>query len=134
MSLVLTLRPQERMVLGDAVIRNTSRHSAHLEVETTVPILRQRDILPQNQVRTPCSQVYLAIQLLYLQPAKQAELQDLFLSLAQEVLTAAPSLSPTLQELSLLVAGGDYYRALQAAKPLLQQEKLMLNQVAEPRV
>jgi flagellar protein FlbT len=122
------------MILGDAVIRNTSRHSAHLEVETTVPILRQRDILPQNQARTPCSQLYLAIQLLYLQPAKQAELQDLFLNLAKEVLTAAPSLSSTLQELSLLVAGGDYYRALQAAKPLLQQEKVLLNQVAAPGV
>jgi flagellar protein FlbT len=130
MALALTLKPQERMILGDAVIRNMSRHSAHLLVETPVPVLRNRDILPQNEARTPCGHLYLAVQLLYLQPAKQTQLQDLYLTLAQEVLSAAPSLSPVLQDLSLLVAGGDYYRALQVAKRLLGQEQALLQQAS----
>jgi len=134
MALALTLKPQERMILGDAVIRNASRHSAHLLVETSVPILRQRDILPQDEVRTPCGHLYLAVQLLYLQPSKQEQLQQLYLSLAQEVLAAAPSLSRALQDISLYVAGGDYYRALQSAKRLMRQEQTLLQQAVAPGV
>ncbi|MEO8099769.1 MAG: flagellar biosynthesis repressor FlbT [Acidobacteriota bacterium] len=133
MALALTLKSQERMILGGAVIRNTGRHTAHLMVETPAPVLRQRDILPEEKVRTPCGHLYLAVQLLYLDPTKQDQLQQLYLDLAQEVVTAAPSLAAVLKEVSVYVAGGDYYRALQIAKRLLKQEQALLEQ-AEPRV
>ena len=125
MALALTLKPQERLILGQAVIRNTGSQVIHLAVETPVPILRQRDILTEETAKTPCSRLYLVVQMLYLGP-EQESLQQLYLTLAKDVLEAAPSLSPTLQEISLHVAAGDYYRALQAAKRLRQSEQELL--------
>jgi flagellar protein FlbT len=128
MALALTLKPQERVILGDAVVRNTGRHAARLVVETSVPVLREREIFPQNRVQTPCGHLYLALQLLYLEPAKQDQLQQLYVALAQEVVEAAPSLSSVIQEISLQVFGGDHYRALQGAKRLMQKEQTLLRQ------
>jgi len=122
------------MIIGGAVIRNTGHHAAHLLVETPTPVLRQRDILPQQKVHTPCGHLYLAVQLLYLEPFNQEQLQRVYLSLARDVLSAAPSLSPILQEVSVHVAGGDYYRALQVTKRLMRQEQALLERVSEPRV
>ena len=42
MGLVLTLKPQERIILGGAVVRNNGNYSAQLLIETNVPILRWR--------------------------------------------------------------------------------------------
>jgi flagellar biosynthesis repressor protein FlbT len=127
MALALTLKPQERVILGKAVVRNASRQSIRLVVETEIPVLRQTDILPEGQARTPCARLYLTVQMLYLEPEQQEAIQELYLRLAREVVAAAPSLSPLLQEISLHVAAGAYYRALQTAKVLRkQEERLML--------
>jgi hypothetical protein len=72
--------------------------------------------------------------LLYLEPSKQKQLEELYLSLAQEVLAAAPSLSPALQDISLYLAGGDHYRALQVAKRLMLQEEALLQCAVAPGV
>ena len=37
MGLVLTLKPQERIILGGAVVRNNGAYSAQLMIETTRP-------------------------------------------------------------------------------------------------
>lgn len=121
------------MILGGAVVRNPGRQAVHLVVETAVPVLRQADILPEQRANTTCDHLYLAVQMLYLEPAKQDSLQQLYLELAQDVVKAAPSLIPILQEVSIHVACGDYYRALQVAKRLRRQEQKLLEQAA-PRV
>jgi flagellar protein FlbT len=134
MALSLTLKSQERMILGGTVIRNTGRHAAHLVVESPVPVLRQRDILAQGEVKTPCGRLYLAVQLIYLEPDRREQLQNLYLSIARDVLVAAPSLSGILKEISLHLAAGATYRALQAAKRLMQQEKKLLERATVPVV
>jgi flagellar protein FlbT len=129
MALALTLKPQERMIIGGAVVKNTGRQTAHLVVETPTAILRQGDVLSQEKAQTPCGQLYLVVQLLYLEPANLTELQESYLSLARDVLGAAPSLSATLQELSLHVATEDYYRALQVGKRLIRLEQELLARI-----
>ena len=119
------------MILGGAVLRNASRQSVHLVVETEVPVLRQRDVLPEEKADTPCARLYLTVQMLYLEPESQEALQGLYLKLAKEVLAAAPSLSSTLQELSLHLASEAYYRALQVAKLLLKQEEKLLTRAVD---
>jgi len=130
MALALTLKSQERLILAGAVVRNTGRHTAHLLVETPTTVLRQRDILPEKQAQTPCGRLYLVVQLLYLEPAQLETLQRLYLDLARDVHSAAPSLSPILEEVSIKVAAGDYYRALQSAKRLMEQEQILLLRAA----
>lgn len=130
MALEIALKPQERMVVGSAVVRNIGRHTAHLVVETPVPVLRQRDILSSRDAGTPCGRIYLALQLLYLEPGQSERLQNVFVELVKDVKTAAPSLTPTLEEISVRVARGDTYRALRTAKSLLRLERAMLGQAA----
>jgi flagellar protein FlbT len=125
MALVLTLKPQERVILGGAVVRNNGTRSAQLMIETRTPILRDSDILPAPE--TPCERIYGAIQLLYIEPERRDSTMKLYLDLIGETVTVAPSLSPALEEISCLVIGGDYYRALQKTKHLIAEEKLLLN-------
>lgn len=127
MSLALTLKPQERIILGGAVLKNPGPHSIRLLIETTVPILRQRDILPASEATTPCTRIYLAVELMYLEPDKRDQLQGLLLTLIEETLEAAPSLAPFLQTLGIDIAAGSYYRALQRAKRLVKEERALLN-------
>jgi flagellar biosynthesis repressor protein FlbT len=115
------------MILGEAVIRNSGNHPIHLLVETPVPILRQRDILTGKQADTPCGRIYLVLQLMYVTPEKREELQETFLSLIKDVLSAAPSMASPLESISLCVAGGDHYKALRKAKGLLKYEQQLLS-------
>ena len=112
------------------MVRNTGRHSAHLLIETAVPILRQRDILPEKEANTPCGRIYMALQLIYVDEAKRDEYMNLFLRLTREVLQAAPSMASVLEKVSVSVTAGDYYKALQQAKRLLQYEQCMLERAA----
>lgn len=126
MGLVLTLKPQERIILGQAVIRNNGAYSAQLLIETPTPILRCPSILPESDVNTPCGRIYMAIELLYIQPERQEESMQLYLALTRELLAAAPSMAPKLEEVSLLVFDGRYYLALQKMRYLLSREKELL--------
>jgi flagellar protein FlbT len=126
MALVLTLKPQERIILGEAVVRNNGNYSAQLLIETPVPILRCPSILPESDVETPCGRIYMAIELLYIQPKHREECMQLYLTLTQELLAAAPSMAPSLEEVNVLVMEGHYYKALQKMKVLLQREKSLL--------
>jgi flagellar protein FlbT len=130
MALVLTLHPQQRIILGGAVVRNQGIHSAHLMIETEVPILRGADILPESETKTPCKRIYTAIELLYILPDEQEASMKLFLELTREVLAAAPSMKPQLEEVSLLVLAGDFYKALQKMKPVMRREQALLARAA----
>jgi flagellar biosynthesis repressor protein FlbT len=130
MALVLTLKPQERIILGGAVVRNNGAYSTQLMIETHTPILRCPDILPESEISTPCGRIYMAIELLYIQPEQREETMKLYLTLTTEVISAASSMAPLLQEVSRLVIAGEYYKALQKMKRLLQHERNLLESVA----
>jgi flagellar biosynthesis repressor protein FlbT len=126
MGLVLTLKPQERIILGGAVVRNNGAYSTQLMIETHTPILRCPNILPESGINTPCGRIYMAIELMYIQPERREETMQLYLALTSEVLAVASSMTPALEEVSRLVAAREYYKALQKMKRLLKYEKQLL--------
>jgi flagellar protein FlbT len=122
MALKLSLKPGERLILGGAVIRN-GESRAELVVENEVPLLRERDILSPSEATTPCRRIYLALQLMYVDPAALAEHEKLYRELVREVAAAAPS---TLKFLALMndhINNGRYYQALKSARSLLDYEE-----------
>lgn len=127
MGLVLTLKPQERIILGGAVVRNNGAYSTQLMIETHTPILRCPNILPESGINTPCGRIYMAIELMYIQPERREETMQLYLTLTRDVVAAASSMAPALQEVGRLVVAGDYYKALQKMKRLLKYEKHLLS-------
>jgi len=129
MALRLQLRPGERLLVAGTVLRNGSQR-ATLWIESEAPVLREADILPPRLVRTPCERVYLALEMLYVEPACAASHRAAYDTLAAEVRSAAPSCAPDLDAVDALVRAGDIYRALRRARTLLAREKELLAHVA----
>lgn len=126
MALKVELKPQERIIIGGAVITNGDSR-IRFYIEGDAPILREKDILTPATADTPAKGVYFALQLMYLKPDDESH-QQLYFRLVKDFLEAAPSALPVVTTINELVLGGDYYRALRAARDLVAYEQeLMAN-------
>jgi flagellar biosynthesis repressor protein FlbT len=124
-ALRLVLKPHERLIVGGAVLRNGGTRT-ELMIENTVPVLRDRDILRLSTATTPCSRIYLAIQLMYVEPEQRTKQRDTYLVLIRDVLTAAPSTRELIERIDAEVGAGRYYQALKVARELLTYEQTLL--------
>lgn len=122
MSLRLKLKPHERVIIGGAVIRNGASR-IELHVENQVPLLRESDILSPSAAKTPCQQVYLALQLMYVDPERVDEHEATYKALVRDVVVAAPSSARLIERINEQVAAGKHYQAIKSAKALLEYER-----------
>ena len=120
-SLRLKLKPHERVIIGGAVIRNGASR-LELHIENHVPLLRESDILSPSAAKTPCQRIYLALQLMYVDPERLDEHEATYLELTKDVLLAAPSSAKLIDPINELVAAGKHYQAIKSAKALLEYE------------
>lgn len=120
MALKVELKPGERIIVGQVVIRNDEQRTRFF-IEGEAPILREKDILTPASADTPAKKIYLAIQLMYLaqDPTHQ---HDLFFQLVHDFLQAAPSALPLVHEINNRILSDDLYKALKAAKKLIAYE------------
>jgi flagellar biosynthesis repressor protein FlbT len=132
MSLKLTLKPHEKVIIGGAVIKNGAS-GYHLIVENNVPILRQVDIITEHDATTPCRRIYLAIQLMYIDEKRSEELNPIYWELVRELLEAAPSMKDLISEISQSMLSGKYYQALKLTKKLMAYEEELLHNESKPR-
>ncbi|MFP4157348.1 MAG: flagellar biosynthesis repressor FlbT [Opitutales bacterium] len=121
MPLKLKLRAGESLYLSGALIRNGSSNT-ELEVLNKVPILREKDIMLQDQATTPCKQVYFALQTLYLEPESEQTIYRELSRLSFEILKAAPSTAQLLEKIHEEVTEKSYFRALKTARELCVYE------------
>lgn len=128
MGLKISLKAGERMIIGGAVITNGDK-TADFVIENRVPILRQKDVMTEEEACTPCRRIYFAIQLMYVDPAELPEYWKLYLELAREVATAAPSTRLIIDGISEEIASARYYRALKKTKILINYEKELMDHV-----
>ena len=125
MALKLKLKPNESVIIGGAVIKN-GNHGSELFVENSVPILRQKDILSEMDVTSPCKRIYFAVQLMYIDEGNLPTYHQTFWELVKEVLAAAPSTGRLIQQTSDNVLTGSYYQALKSARKLIEYEEELL--------
>lgn len=128
MALRLTLKPNERVIIGGAAVRNGSTRAEFL-IENRVPVLREPDILSPSAVRTPCERVVLALQLLYVDVDQADEHCKTYRELIADVAEAAPSCRQLIDDIDLLVQSGQYYQALKRARDLLDHERDLFKSV-----
>jgi flagellar biosynthesis repressor protein FlbT len=128
MPLTINLKPRERLIVNGAVIENSGQ-MAKVLIHNKAALLREKDILTEEQANTPARRVYFTIQCHYLFPGKQ----DLFLPIIYEFLAeflgAVPSTVILVQEIRDLVDGNQLYQALKAARQLIAREQEILNDV-----
>ncbi|HVN98146.1 MAG TPA: flagellar biosynthesis repressor FlbT [Syntrophorhabdaceae bacterium] len=122
MALKISLKPQERTIIGGAVVANGGS-KADLIIENNVPVLRDKDILRERDAVTPCKRIYFMIQLMYVDDRDLVEKHNLYWSLVKDVVQAAPSTAAILGEISEHILYSRYYTALKLAKKLIEYEE-----------
>ena len=126
MPLRISLRAQERLIVGGAVVRN-GNHRCDLMIENDVPILRGKDVLGLDEATSPCKRIYFAVQLMYVDPAHLADHQKLYGELVREVIEASPSMTALLTQLNERIAADQYYQALKVARKLIAYEQELIS-------
>jgi flagellar protein FlbT len=121
MALKVELKPNERIIIGNSVIRNGEQRTRFF-IEGDAPILREKDILTPATADTPAKKVYLAVQLMYLQNDLSTH-NEIYFPLVRDFLGAAPSAMPLIAEINNRILSGDLYKALRSAKKLVAYEQ-----------
>lgn len=129
MALKITLKPQEKMILGGAVISNGNSAGCQLIIENKVPILREKDILGQNDADTPSRQLYFIIQLMYIDAENLALHQSNYWRLVNEIIKAAPSTIAIIDQVNEEIVNGRFYQALKLAQELIEYEQEAISRV-----
>ncbi len=127
MALKLTLKPNERAILGDAVVTNGGKSPCHLRIENQVPILRRKDLLTEEEADTHCKRIYLVVQLMYIDEANLETYHKTYWKLVRELVAAVPSTLGLADRISENILGGHYYKALKLAGELIEYEKELLD-------
>lgn len=130
MALKISLKPNEKMILGQAVITNGSS-KAEFVVENNVPILRQNDILSPGDADSPARRIYLAIQLMYVDEDQIASHQKVYWQLVREFIDAAPSSLNLINQINELILKKKHYQALKTAQKLIVYEQEVIERVTK---
>ena len=113
MALKIELKPNERIIVGDCVITNTGQRT-RLVIDGTVPILRERDIMTLSRANSPAKRIYLTVQLMYTSK-RQQDHHALYFRLVREILKAAPSTRPFIENINKQILTGELYKALKGS-------------------
>ena len=129
MALKITLKPQEKMILGGAVISNGSKVGCQLIIENKVTILRDKDIMREADADTPCRSLYFIIQLMYIDEENCEIHQQNYWRLVKEIVKAAPSTVGLIDQINEDIVTARYYQALKSARKLIDYEKEAISRV-----
>jgi flagellar protein FlbT len=130
MALKITLKPHEKMIIGGAVITNGAT-KCEFVVENKVAILRQNSIMVPEDATSPAKRIYLAIQLMYVDPSHMGMHQKLYWPLVKEFINAAPSSLGLVDQINECIIKEDCYEALKLAKQLIEFEQEVIKRVTE---
>ena len=123
MPLKISLKPGERFVLNGAVIENGERR-ANLVLKNKAAVLREKDILHEEDVTTPVRRIYFPIMMMYLSDKADDKLYDEFVLRMNEfmVVVTNPEVLTVCVAISRDVMAGEHYKALMGCRKLMTYE------------
>ena len=124
MALIIDLKPGEKILIGTAVITNDSQRT-RLHISGEAPILREKDVLQEEEADTPCKKVYFLVQCMYL-ARNPREYHPKYFEMLKIIQQAAPSTSIFFMRINEQIIQGHYYKALREAKDLITHETELL--------
>ncbi len=125
MALSITLKPNELFVINGTLIRNGGK-GAKLHIETPCRMLRETEIIREDEVDTPCKQIWMTIQVIHLSD-DPAQATVLLLSQIAELARLMPSSAPFIAAVMKALDEKQTHRALKEVKRLVQFEREMLD-------
>ncbi len=129
MALVIDLKPGEKILIGEAVITNDSQRT-RLHIAGDSPILREKDVLQEEDIDTPCKAIYFLIQCMYLARNARQYHKEYF-KRVEEIQKAAPSCTIFFMQINEEIIEGHYYKAMKLAKELIAHEKELIDNVTK---
>ena len=126
MALVIDLKPGEKILIGTAVITNDKQRT-RIHIAGEAPILREKDVLQEEEADTPCKKIYFLIQCMYL-ARNPREYHAKYFAIVKDILQAAPSTSPIFVKINEQIIKGHYYKALKEGQSLIELEDNLLKE------
>ncbi|MCL4679301.1 MAG: flagellar biosynthesis repressor FlbT [Alphaproteobacteria bacterium] len=125
MALVIDLKPNEKILIGEAVITNGAQR-ARFQIAGDAPILREKDVMKEDEADTPCKRIYFLIQCMYLARAPR-EYHKKYFDMVREIQTASPSSSIFFMQINDHIISDSYYKALKVARQLIDHERELID-------
>ncbi len=131
MPLKLSLKPGEKFVLNGAVVQNGDRRGV-LILQNKASVLREKDILQPEDVNSPATRVYFPVMMMYLDEAQAPKVYDEFALRLTEFMGATRNAQVLADcvAASRHVMAREYYKALMAARKLVDYEEGLANVAA----
>lgn len=129
MALKIVLKPNERMIIDGAVIKNGPA-KAEFVIENTVPLLREKDIISEINADTPAQKIYFTIQLMYIDQDNIIAHHNAYWTLVKAMIDAAPGSVAIIDQISEALLGSRYYQALKITRKLIEYEQETLSRVS----
>lgn len=128
MGLILKLKRGEHLAINGALIRFET--SAKIVLKTKSSVMHDRQIMRPDQVTSPASQIYFAIQGAYMASPEEREAFAKLAHLRIEEFRSATTVSGAHELLNTILAALEeeaYYRALQSCRQLLDFETALFD-------
>lgn len=125
MPLLIDLKPGEKVIINGAVIENAGANTK-IRICNDTTLLRQKEILTEDQANSPAARVYFCLQNAYIFPERRTHYLALFDHYLSEYLEACPSAELIGQEICDEIRAAHYYRALKCSRKLLAHEVTVL--------
>ncbi|MEH6545060.1 MAG: flagellar biosynthesis repressor FlbT [Sneathiella sp.] len=125
MSLKFRIPAGEKIIVNGAVLTNTGNKAMHFSLENDAAIMRERDILLPDAVETPLQNVYMFVQLMYIEPDNHASHYKSFQDAAQVAFlsTTDVTVRGLVFEIVGLVGEKNYYSALKLLRKNMNSDR-----------
>jgi len=128
--LKLSLKPGEKFVLNGAVLQNGDRR-ASLILQNKASVLREKDILQEDEVTSPARHIYFPVMMMYLDEVGAQKYYEEFATRLAEFMGVIqnPTVLMDCLNISKHVMAKEYYKALMLSRKLIEYEDERLGNV-----
>jgi flagellar protein FlbT len=129
--LKLSLKPGEKFVLNGAVVQNGDRRGV-LILQNKASVLREKDIMQEEEVTSPARRIYFPVMMMYLDEAGAARYYDEFVRKLSDFMGVIrnPAVLAECVAISKHCMDREYYKALMLCRKLIEYEDERLGNVA----
>ena len=130
MPLKLSLKPGEKFVLNGAVLQNGDRR-ASLILQNKASVLREKDILQEDEVTSPARHIYFPVMMMYLDEVGAQKYYEEFATRLAEFMGVIqnPKVLMDCLNISKHVMAKEFYKALMLSRKLIEYEDERLGNV-----
>ena len=126
MPLRIKMPAYDRLMINGAVVEN-SGVATTLVFHNQCDILRQKEIMQEDEATTPARRVYYTLQCAYMFEDDRDKYTDYCEQFLTDYATAAPSSSELIEQIRTLLRKHKFYHALQHVTRLMEHESERLD-------